>query len=54
MVTRRVLLPYGKRGRAARRWERGGGQVEECGEDGLDLEGIGKTEDLQCCEGYLV
>ncbi len=29
-------------------------QVEEYREDGLYLEGIVKTEDLHCFEGYLV
>ena len=34
--------------------ERGSVQVEEYREDGLYLEGIVKTEDLHCFEGYLV
>ena len=33
---------------------RGSVQVEEYREDGLYLEGIVKTEDLHCFEGYLV
>ena len=33
--------------------ERGSVQVEEYREDGLYLEGIVKTEDLHCFEGYL-
>ncbi len=34
--------------------ERGSVQLEEYREDGLYLEGIVKTEDLHCFEGYLV
>ena len=52
--TIRVLLPYDKLGLAAPRWERGSVQLEEYREDGLYLEGIVKTEDLHCFEGYLV
>ena len=52
--TIRVLLPYDKLGLAAPMRERGSVQVEEYREDGLYLEGIVKTEDLHCFEGYLV
>ena len=52
--TLRVLLPYDKLGLAAPMRERGSVQVEEYREDGLYLEGIVKTEDLHCFEGYLV
>ena len=52
--TIRVLLPYDKLGLAAPMRERGSAQVEEYREDGLYLEGIVKTEDLHCFEGYLV
>ena len=52
--TIRVLLPYDKLGLAAPMRERGSGQVEEYREDGLYLEGIVKTEDLHCFEGFLV
>ena len=48
------LLPYDKLGLAAPMRERGSVQVEEYREDGLYLEGIVKTEDLHCFEGYLV
>ena len=41
-------------GLAAPMRERGSVQVEEYREDGLYLEGIVKTEDLHCFEGYLV
>ena len=51
--TIRVLLPYDKLGLAAPMRERGSVQVEEYREDGLYLEGIVKTEDLHCFEGYL-
>ena len=54
MHTVRVLLPYDKLGLAAPMRERGSVQVEEYREDGLYLEGIVKTEDLHCFEGYLV
>ena len=53
MHTIRVLLPYDKLGLAAPMRERGSVQVEEYREDGLYLEGIVKTEDLHCFEGYL-
>ena len=49
-----VLLPYDKLGLAAPMRERGSVQVEEYREDGLYLEGIVKTEDLHCFEGFLV
>ena len=52
--TLKVLLPYDKLGLAAPMRERGSVQVEEYREDGLYLEGIVKTEDLHCFEGYLV
>ena len=52
--TIRVLLPYDKLGLAAPMRERGSVQLEEYREDGLYLEGIVKTEDLHCFEGYLV
>ena len=52
--TIRVLLPYDKLGLAAPMRERGSVQVEEYREDGLYLEGIVKTEDLHCFEGFLV
>ena len=52
--TIRVLLPYDKLGLAAPMRERGSVQAEEYREDGLYLEGIVKTEDLHCFEGYLV
>ena len=52
--TIRVLLPYDKLGLAAPMRERGSVQMEEYREDGLYLEGIVKTEDLHCFEGYLV
>ena len=52
--TIRVLLPYDKLGLAAPLRERGSVQVEEYREDGLYLEGIVKTEDLHCFEGFLV
>ena len=52
--TLRVLLPYDKLGLAAPMRERGSVQLEEYREDGLYLEGIVKTEDLHCFEGYLV
>ena len=52
--TIRVLLPYDKLGLAAPMRERGSVQLEEYREDGLYLEGILKTEDLHCFEGYLV
>ena len=52
--TIRVLRPYDKLGLAAPMRERGSVQVEEYREDGLYLEGIVKTEDLHCFEGYLV
>ena len=52
--TIRVLLPYDKLGLAAPMRERGSVQVEEYRENGLYLEGIVKTEDLHCFEGYLV
>ena len=52
--TIRVLLPYDKLGLAAPMRERGSVQVEEYREDGLYLEGVVKTEDLHCFEGYLV
>mgnify|MGYP004605643437 CR=1 FL=1 len=52
--TIRVLLPYDKLGLASPMRERGSVQVEEYREDGLYLEGIVKTEDLHCFEGYLV
>ena len=52
--TIRVLLPYDKLGLAAPMRERGSVQTEEYREDGLYLEGIVKTEDLHCFEGYLV
>ena len=52
--TIRVLLPYDKLGLAAPMRERGSVQVEEYRDDGLYLEGIVKTEDLHCFEGYLV
>ena len=52
--TIRVLLPYGKLGLAAPMRERGSVQAEEYRADGLYLEGIVKTEDLHCFEGYLV
>ena len=50
----KMLLPYDKLGLAAPMRERGSVQVEEYREDGLYLEGIVKTEDLHCFEGYLV
>ena len=52
--TIRVLLPYDKLGLAAPMRERGSVQLEEYREDGLYLEGIVKTEDLHCFEGFLV
>lgn len=52
--TIRVLLPYDKLGLAAPMRERGSVQAEEYRENGLYLEGIVKTEDLHCFEGYLV
>ena len=52
--TIRILLPYDKLGLAAPMRERGSVQLEEYREDGLYLEGIVKTEDLHCFEGYLV
>ena len=52
--TIRVLLPYDKLGLAAPMRERGSVQTEEYRENGLYLEGIVKTEDLHCFEGYLV
>lgn len=52
--TIRVLLPYDKLGLAAPMRERGSVQAETYREDGLYLEGIVKTEDLHCFEGYLV
>ena len=52
--TLKVLLPYDKLGLAAPMRERGSVQVEEYREDGLYLEGIVKTEDLHCFEGFLV
>ena len=52
--TIRVLLPYDKLGLAAPMRERGSVQVEEYRENGLYLEGIVKTEDLHCFEGFLV
>ena len=52
--TIRVLLPYDKLGLAAPMRERGSVQREEYRENGLYLEGIVKTEDLHCFEGYLV
>ena len=52
--TLKVLLPYDKLGLAAPMRERGSVQLEEYREDGLYLEGIVKTEDLHCFEGYLV
>ena len=48
------VLPYDKLGLAAPMRERGSVQVEEYREDGLYLEGIVKTEDLHCFDGYLV
>ena len=54
MHTIRVLLPYDKLGLAAPMRERGSVQAEEYRENGLYLEGIVKTEDLHCFEGYLV
>ena len=52
--TIRILLPYDKLGLAAPMRERGSVQLEEYREDGLYLEGIVKTEDLHCFEGYLI
>ena len=52
--TLKVLLPYDKLGLAAPMRERGSVQAEEYRENGLYLEGIVKTEDLHCFEGYLV
>ena len=46
-----VLLQLGL---AAPMRERGRVQLEEYREDGLYLEGIVKTEDLHCFEGYLL
>lgn len=51
--TIRVLLPYDKLGLAAPMRERGSVQKEEYRADGLYLEGVVKTEDLHCFEGYL-
>ena len=50
--TVRVLLPYDKLGLAAPMRERGSVLTEEYRPDGLYLEGIVKTEDLNRFEGY--